>query len=899
MNWLKQMFSRSRRYDEISETIREHMEEKIADLMDNGMTREEAERAARREFGNVTRIEQRSREVWQWPRLERVWADVRYALRGLRKSPGFTAVAVLMLTFGIGATTAIFSVVDGVLLRPLPFPHADRLVTLGDQVSGTNWGKRDHGWVTAPEVLTYQRELHSFSSLGGFGYENLNLSGVGEPAVIHAARMTPSVFAALGVAPMMGRIFTEQEDAQRAQVAVLSYGTWKSQFDGNPNVLGIKILLDRKPYDVIGVMPKDFAFPLTWGPRSHIALWLPMSLLPEELAPEEDANWYLGMVGGLKPGVTVTQAEADADRVAQQIMRSYPPDEASFRIHPVVYPLQQITVLQARPLVRLLFWAVAVILLIACANFAGLLLVRAIRRQRETAVRLALGATARTVLWQTIVESLVLSVAGGVIGVGLATFAIYGGRNLLPDNLPLTNEITLNWMVAGFALLLVVLTGVFCGLAPGFAALRTNVNAQMKEGSRSGSASGAHARLRSGLVVLEIAVTLVLLVASGLLLRSFQKMSGVNLGFEPNHVATAAYSLPQKQYSTQAMVDAFNHGLLERLRQLPGVRDAGLTSTIPAGGGGESITTFVADGYVDPRGPDKTVANPIVLTGDYLRAMGIPLLRGRYLTDADNANSRLVVIVNHEFAEHYWRHQEPIGKRIRLGTAKMSAPWMTVVGELADTKLWSPDQDAHEQFYMPVAQVEKDVGTLPQPNDLNGNGGYIVVRSVLPSDQMENGIRKVVRKLDPQLPLSNVGTMNQVVAQSESPRRFNTIIISSFAFAAVLLAVLGIYSIISFSVASRVQEIAIRMALGSQRSGIVQLVLRSGMMMALVGCLLGLGGAAAASGLLRSFLFGVNPFDPLVMVLAAASVFLLAFAASVIPACRAASVDPIQALRSE
>jgi putative ABC transport system permease protein len=533
-------------------------------------------------------------------------------------------------------------------------------------------------------------------------------------------------------------------------------------------------------------MPKDFAFPLTWGPESHIALWLPMSFLPEELAPEEDANWYLGMVGRLKPGVTAAQAEADADRVAQQVMRSYPPDEANFRIHPVVYPLQQITVLQARPFLRLLFWAVAVILLIACANFAGLLLIRAIRRQRETAVRLALGATAGTVLRQTIVESLVLSGAGGLIGVGLATLAIYGGRNLLPDNLPLTNEITLNWMVAGFALLLVVLTGFFCGLAPGLAALRTNVNVQMKEAGCSGSASGAHARLRSGIVVLEIAVMLLLLVASGLLLRSFQKMSEVKLGFEPDHVATAAYSLPQNQYPAQALIDAFNHGLLERLRQLPGVRNAGLTSTIPAGGGGESLTNFVADGYLDPRGPGKTTANPIMVIGDYLRAMGIPLLEGRYLADADNANSQLVVIVNHEFAEHYWRHQDPIGKRMRLGTAKMSTPWMTVVGEVADAKLWSPDQDAHEQFYMPVAQLEKDLGTLAQSNDLNGNSGYIVVQSPRGSEEIENGIRQVVRELDPQLPLNNVATMNQVVAQSESPRRFNTAVILSFALAVLL-----------------------------------------------------------------------------------------------------------------
>jgi predicted permease len=710
--------------------------------------------------------------------------------------------------------------------------------------------------------------------------------------------MTPSVFAALGVAPLMGRVFTQQEDTQHEQVAVLSYGTWKSRFNGNPNILGTKILLDRKPYVVIGVMSRNFAFPLV-DRKWSIALWVPMSFLPGELTPEQDTDWSFQMVGRLKPGVTPAQAEADANRVAQQIMRNYPPDEANTRIHSVVYPLQQITVLEARPLLRLLFWAVAVVLLIACANFAGLLLVRAIHRQRETAVRLALGATARTLLQQTIVESLVLSVAGGLIGVGLAAFAIYGGRNLLPGDLPRTNEITLNWTVAGFALLLAALTGVMCGLAPGFAALRTNVSAQMKEGGRSGSGSATHARLRSGLVVLEIAVALMLLAAAGLLLRSFQKMSQANLGFEPDHVTTAAYLLPRKQYSTQAQIDTFNRDLLDRLRQLPETRAAGLASTIPMTG--DENWAILAEGYVDPRGPDqRQLAAPFQVVGDYFRAMGIPLLRGRYFTDADNANSQLVAIVNHEFAEDYWPHQDPIGKRLRVGSSlKMPTLWMTVVGEVADAKLGPPDQDARAQFYQPVAQEVKEFGELAPPTALSGNSGFIVVRSALPPDQLENTIRRVVRELDPQLPLSQVQAMDEVVAQSEGPRRFNTAVVTSFALAAVLLAGLGIYSIVAFSVASRVQEMAIRIALGSQRGHILRLVLISGVKLAAVGVLIGLAGAAAASRLVRSFLFEVSPFDPAVLVLAAIAVFALALVASAMPARRAAAVDPMEALRGE
>jgi predicted permease len=825
-----------------------------------------------------------------------VASDLGLEWRQFRKSPGFAITAVLMLAFGIGATAAIFSVVDSVLLRPLPFPNADRLVTLGDQASGFNWGKRDPGWVTGPEVATYQREQDSFSSLGGFGFEHLNLSGVGPPAAIIAARMTPSMFAALGVAPLMGRVFTQQEDTRHEQVAMLSYGTWKSEFQGDPKILGTKILLDRKPYIVIGVMPRDFAFPLV-DRKWSIALWVPMSFLPEELTPEQDTNWSFKMVGRLKPGVTAAQAETDANRVAQQIMRNYPPDATSFRIHPVVYQLQQITVLQARPLLRLLFCAVAVVLMIACANFAGLLLVRAIHRQRETAVRLALGASAKTLLRQTIAESLALSLSGGLIGVGLAAFAIYGGRNLLPGDLPRTNEITLNWTVAGFALLLAALTGVLCGLAPGFAALRTNVNAQMKEGGRSGSGSATHARLRSGLVVLEIAIAMTLLTAAGLLLRSFQKMSQVDLGFEPDHVTTAAYSLSQKQYSTQAQIDTFNRDLLDRLRLLPDARAAGLASTIPMTGDGN--WSIVVEGYVDPRGPDKTTAAPFQVVGDYFRTMGIPLLRGRYFTDADNVNSQLVAIVNHEFAEYYWPHQDPIGKRLRVGTLKMPTLWMTVVGEVADAKLGPPDQDARVQLYQPVAQEEKEFGGMAVSTDLNGNSGFIAVRSALPPDQMENTMRRVVRELDPQLPLSQVQTMDEVVAQSEGPRRFNTAVIASFALASVLLAGLGIYSIVAFSCASRVREMAIRLALGSQRVDILRLVLISGAKLATVGVALGLAGAVAASSLVRSFLFEVSPFDYVVLVLAVIAVFVLALLAASIPARRAAAVDPMEALRGE
>ena len=828
--------------------------------------------------------------------MHRFITDLKLALRQLRTSPGFAATAVLMLAFGIGATTTIFSVVYGVLLRPLPFPHPSRLVVLGDKVRGTNWGMVDQGPVTARDVVTYTRDTQAFASLGGYGEETLELAGAGEPARVNAGRMTAGVFQVLDVAPMLGRVFTAAEDTQKAPVAVLSYGSWKRRFGGRRNIVGATVELDRKPYQVIGVMPQNFEFPVEAGRENRMELWVPMSFTAEELSPESAANWYFDMVGRLKPGVTRAQAQDDAERVAQEINGNFPAHLANFHIDASVLSLEQVTVAHSRPLLRMLLLAVTVVLLIACANLAGLLLVRAIRRQREIAVRLALGASGRTLLRQAVLESTTLSLGGGVLGIGLAAVALHLGRGLLPATLPRMNDITLNWTVVVFAVLLAALTGLLCGLVPAFAALRTNVNASLKEGGRTGSTGTSQARLRSTLVVAEIAVALILLTASVLLLRSFARMDAVDVGFEPAHVTTGGYSLPLAQYTTQAQIDSFNHELLRRLGQLPGAQAAGWTNTLPASNY-YSVEAIIADGYDDPRGPDHETAVPILVSGNYFRAMGVPLLRGRFFTPADNADGQLVTIVNHELAEEYWPGQDPIGKRLRPGTQAMTLPWLTVVGEIADTKMSAPDLDARGQFYEPVEQLEKALGTYASPTDRNGNNGFLVLRSALPPQQMESAVRATVHSLDPQLPLNDLQTMEDVLLASEGPRRFNTVIISSFAIAAVLLAVLGIYSVIAFSVASRVEEMAIRMALGAPRGGIVRLVLRSGLKLAAVGCVLGLGGAAATAGLLRSFLFGVSPFDPLAMAVAAGLIFALALLASALPARRAARVDPIRALR--
>lgn len=824
--------------------------------------------------------------------------DLRIAIRHLLKAPGFTTTAVLMLALGIGATTAVFSVVESVLLRPLPFPQPDRLVSLGDILQGADVGGNGEAGVTAPDIQNYTRDTHSFESLGGYKPSNYELSGVGEPAQINASRLSGGVFPALGVPPLMGRFFTQQEDDQQAAVTVISYSLWQNRLHGDPAVLGKKILLDRKPYVVIGVMPRNFEFPLMPGHLNSSELWVPMSFTEQERSVAAAANWSYSMVGRLKPGIVAAQAESDAERVAEETMRNYPAAMASLRIRATVRSLHEETVSQARQLVRTLFLAIFVVLLIACANLAGLLLVRAIQCRREIAVRRALGAPSGALLRQAILESLVLSVSGGLLGVALAAVAVRIGVSRLPESLPRLDEISLDWKVVAFAMILAALTGLVCGLAPAFAALRTSVNDTLKEGGRTGTAGSAHARLRSALVIGEIAIALVLLVGSGLLLRSFQKMRAVDLGFRPDHVLVASYSLPHEQYPTQSSVDQFNQELIRRLRQLPGVNSVGLTSFLPAGGS-QGNSTFIAEGYIPPKGANMNLATPIQIQGDYMQAMGTPLLAGRLLTPADNESSQLVAIVNHKLAEHYWPGGNAIGKRLRIGMQESPTPWVTIVGEVADVKEYSPDVPDKEQYYEPIDQFEKSLGTFGSPGDLQGNGGYIALRTAMEPKQMENTLRETVRSIDAHLPLTQVQSMQQTVSDSENERRFNTVLISTFAIAAVLLAALGIYSVIAFSAALREQEMAIRMALGSQRAGILGLVFKSAAKLALAGCALGLLGAAAASRLLRTLVFDVSPFDPLVLMLAAVLVLMLAMAASLLPALRAASNDPMKSLRAD
>jgi predicted permease len=892
------LFANSKVEAELAREIGAHLALLEDEYLRQGMTTEGARRAARLVYGGVEQAKQLHRDERAFQGLGQILQDARVTFRQLRKSPGFTATAILMLALGIGATTAIFSIVEGVLLRPLPFPHPNRLVTLGDVLGGSHCASCADSSVTAPDIRNYMRDTQSFSHLGGYRQRLFELSGTDEPAAVTATRMSGELFAALEVQPLLGRTFTQREDEEGQQVAVLSYGMWQNRFHADANVLGNKIILYRKPYTVIGVMPRHFEFPLNPGHVNQSELWLPLSLQPEEFTAGSAASWNSHMVGRLKPGITVQQAQSDAERVAQETMRDYPAHMRSLHIHAVVTPLQEDTVEQARPLVRTLLFAVIVVLLIVCANLAGLLLVRAIRRRREIAVRLALGARAAALLRQAIVESMVLSIVGGTIGLSLAAVALRVGISRLPQTLPRINEIGLDWRVMLFALGLALLTGLLCGLAPAFAAMRTSVNEALKEGGRTGTSGSDHASLRSALVVAEIAVALTLLTTSGLLLRSFEKMRDVELGFRPDHTLAALYVLPHQQYQTQSAIDQFTKTLLNDLWHLPGVEAVGISSFLPAAGNSWGIA-FMIEGYVSPSGAGMDMAAMSLVEGDPFEALGIRVLRGRVFIESDNAGSQLVAIVNRKMAERYWPGQDPIGKRLRRGMPETSTPWMTVVGEVDDVKLGSRDAETMPQVYQPVTQTVASEGVLASAGELSAADGWIVLRSPMAPEQLEDTVRATVRNIDPQLPLYQMQTMEQAISKSEAPRRFNTVLISSFAIAAVLLSVLGMYGVIAFSVALREQEMAVRMALGCQRYGLILVILSSGARLAAVGCGLGLLGAVAASRLLRSFLFEVSPFDPGVLALSATAMLLLALAASALPARQASSTDLMLALRGE
>jgi predicted permease len=822
--------------------------------------------------------------------MTRIVSSVRIAFRRLWHVPGFTLTVLLTLALGIGATTAIFSLIEGILLRPLPFHDPDRLVDLGDRL-GDSPGLP----VTAREIGTYTAATMAFSRIGADRSVDFELSADATPSLLHAARMTASVFPVLEVAPVLGRVFTQQEDASHAPVAVLSYSLWVKRYNRDPRTLGTTITLSRRNYTIVGVMPPGFEFPVAAGRLDQTQLWVPMSLTTDDLSDANVALWGYHLVARLNPGITLPQAAQDANRVAQEVMRDFPPALSAVRVHGEVRPLRDFIAGAAEPLLRTLFLAASVVLLIACLNVAVLLLVRALRRRRQFAVTLALGASARGILGESLCEGLLLSLTGGLLGLAFAAAVIGTATRLLPDSLPRVGSVSLDPWVAFFALLLAVVTGACCSLAPAWAAIHTNLLEGLRDDARTSTGNAHHGWLRSALVVVEIAIALILLTVSLAFLRSYQNMLAVDPGFRPEHALVAGYELPNSQYKTEASVAAFNRQVVDRLASQASVIAVGLSSSLPANGGaGEADYTVEGSSVASW----KMRFAPFVETyGDYFRAMGIPLIAGRTFTIRDQADTPLVVVVNQSMARHCWPGENPIGKRVHLGNPHAPLPWATVVGVVADTRIGAPDQPAPDQFYFPLAQPAILNGTGPSTGAPAVSGGFITLRSTLPPEQMVHTLRSVVAGIDPQLALDPVRSMADALSNVEAPRRFNTRLIAIFAIAALLLAVMGIYAVMAFSVSLRTQEIAIRMALGAQRASIARLILGSGARIALVGCALGVIGSLGAIRLVASLLFDVSATGPWIYATSVAVMILLALAASALPARRAASADLTHSLR--
>jgi predicted permease len=816
--------------------------------------------------------------------------DLRFAVRQGLKSPKFTVTAVLIFSLGIGATTAIFSLVEGILLRPLPFSDPDRLVALGDRLQ-ENGGVG----VSAREIARYTKATSAFSSSGAYIPVTFEISSDANPEQVHAARFTAGVFTTLGVPPMLGRVFSEKEDDDHQPLAVISYALWLNRYRRDRDVLGKPIVLDRKVYSIIGVMPRGFEFPLDSGRLEQAQLWVPMSLTADELSEQHAGAWFYQMVARLKEGVSPRQGAQDAARVARQIARDLPPAQSAIPIRGDVIPLREVEVEDVRPVLRTLFLAVTVVLLIACVNVAGLLLVRAIRRRREYAVRLALGARSGSILRETIFEGLILSCSAGLLGLAFAAVAIRTALHLLPDSMPRVDSISIDAGVALFAFAVALLSGVLSSLAPAFAALRTNVSQSLKEGGSSGTAAAGHTWLRSALVVLEIAVALVLLTTSGAFLRSFQNMRAIDPGFRPDHVLVARYQLPMKQYSTENSAEIFSRQVVEKISSKPGILASGITTALPA-------TSFAESAYTVEGQPSDSWKLQFAIYGtvygEYFQAMKIPLIDGRYFTPNDRSNSPAVVIVNQSMAKRCWPGQRAIGKRMHAGPPENPLPWATVVGVVADIKMGSRDEPGDDQWYLPAEQPATLYGSHLNGEVTTSAWGYIAFRSALPPDQMVHTLRASVAEIDPLLALEQPQPMTDVISSVEAPRRFNTDLITAFAVAALLLAITGIYAVIAFSVALRAQEIAIRMALGEQRVGIVRLVLTAAAKMALLGCGLGLLGSLAASRVISSFLFEVSGTDPLIYGAAVALMIVMTLLASLLPAARAAAADPNAVLRA-
>ncbi len=799
--------------------------------------------------------------------------DLRFALRTLRKSPGFALVAVLTLALGIGANSAIFSVVNGMLLRPLPYPDAHQLVRVWADWEKRNGPKRE--WTNPADFHDWRSQGTLFTEMYFVSGWAATLTGDGEPELLNGAVVSHGMFATLGVQPALGRGFTESEDKPNAPgVFVISDSLWKRRFGGDKNVLGRTVKLnDGITYTIIGVMPPSFRFPDP--PTTEV--WT-----PAQFAATNRGNAYLRVIGRLKPGVTLVQAQAEMNTVAARLEQQYPATNKSIGI--ALIPLQEDLAGPARTALLVLLGAVGFVLLIACANVANLLLARATARQREIAIRIALGAGRGRLLRQLLTESLLLSAAGGLLGLLLAVWAANWLAASAPGGFSGTFQLGVDRWVIGFTLLLAVGTGFIFGLAPALQATRPASTDALKKGGR-GVASGQH-RMRSALVIAELALSLVLLVGAGLLLKSFYTLLRVSPGFNPNNVLTAELILPQVKYREGAHAQQFYTQLIENVRRMPGVLSAAAINNLPLGDN-NTDTSFLIEGRPAPQPDQFPTAWLTPVTPGYFSTMGIPLVRGRVLDERDHAQAPLVIVINESMAKQYWPGEEPIGRRIGTGQRSPQGPtWWEVVGVVSNVRQFGLDRDEPPAFYLSHAQR-----TSRRMN--------LVVRTAGDPLALAPAVRSAVWAQDRDLAIPSIITMEKLIAQSVADRRFTMALLGAFATLAMALAAIGIYGVMAYNVTQRTHEIGIRMALGAQRGHVLRMVIGQGMTLAGIGVGLGLLGALALSGFLEKLLFGIATRDALTFAAVPLAMAGVALLACWIPARRAMRVDPMVALRYE
>jgi putative ABC transport system permease protein len=813
--------------------------------------------------------------------LEEFTQDLRFGGRTLRRNPGFAAIAILTLALGIGANAAIFSVVNAVLLRPLPWSDPDRAVMIWSK-----WTAFDKTWVASGEVVDYKKRSRALSDVAAWSDGQVNLTGDGEPERVAAANVSANLFPVLGAQPMIGRVFSGPEDVPNGpNVVVLGFGLWKRRYASDPSIVNRTILINGQSFQVLGVMPPDFVLPTDFQNPEPTQLWTPLQMDP---ASTDHGNHGLYAAGRLQPGATVRQAADELSGIARAMTSEglYP---VQMQFDTVVLSLTDEVVGNVRRAVWLLFGAVGFLLLIACANVANLLLARAEARQREIAVRSALGAGGWRVVRQLLTESLVLSSVSAIVGLGLA----YAGVRFLawwnPANIPRVAGVTLDARVLLFTAVVAILTSVLFSLVPALRAMKTDLTDSLKDGGQSASTGGGRQRFRNALVVVEMALAVVLLVGAGLMLRSLWALQRVPLGFDPTSVLTMRIALPAASYESPEQVEVFFQQLSERVRQLPGVRAAGAARSLPLG---SPIGDFglMVEGYQPPPGTNAKGDWQIVTDG-YLAAMGERVIRGRGIEPTDTGGSMLVALVNEEMARLYWNGRDPIGGRLKIG-GDPKRPFVTVVGVVADVRHNGITDVVKEKFYVPHTQWNTAVGFPIR-------GMTLVIRAGGDPWALVGPTRQAVRSLDPSLPVANIRLMDDVVGAALSTPRFTGILLGSFAVLALLLSAIGIYGVLSYLVSRRTREIGIRVAIGAGRAEVLRLILRNGISLALAGVAIGIGFALWASRLMSGLLHDVRPGDPVTFTAVGLLLTGVALIASLVPAWRATRVDPVVALKTE